>query len=174
MSLATKAKKIFKIVLDSNDTSSFTGLQFDAQFPIDLNQIIFDAEDFDKAYEMTVRFVSRSGDPAITSLSMASTYTLHINLGKGIATYKNKNSRPLCAVLSLVNDFTAYTSTVAPPYFDTKDSDNAPMMVPNLRNITSVGLNVIQSSNNTTYNASNVTTVNTNTKYICVLTLKEM
>lgn len=174
MSLATKAKKIFKIVLDSNDTTSYNGLQFDAQFPVDLNQIIFDAEDFDKAYEMTVRFVSRSGDPAVTLLTMASTYTLHINLGKGISTYKNKNGKPICAVLSLVNDFTAYTSTVAPPYFDTKDSDNAPIMVPNLRNITNIGLNVIQTSTNATFNASNNATINTNTKYICVLTFKEI
>lgn len=174
MSLATKGKKIFKVVLDSNDANSYSGSQFDATFPVDFNQIVFDAEDLDKCYEMTVRFVSRSGDPATTLLNMQSTYSLNINLGKGVATYQNRKGRPICAVLSLMNDFTAYTSTVAPTYIDTKDTDNAPSLVPNLRNITSIGLNVIINSTGATFNNANNATINTNTKYICVLTFKEI
>lgn len=174
MSAIVKAKKTYKVLLDSNDTTSFTGTQFNASYFVDLKQIIFNDEDFDKCYEMTCRFVSRSGDPATTLLNMTSTYTLHIDLGKGISTYQYKRIKPISSVLSVMNDFTAYTSTVCPTYWDTKDSDNAPSLIPNLRGITSIGLNVVQSSNNTTFNNANNSTINTATKYICVLTFREI
>jgi hypothetical protein len=174
MSSLVKARKTFKVVLDSNDTNSFTGNQFNATYFIDLNKIIFDNEDYDKCYEMTVRFVSRSGDPSVTLLNMNTTYTLYIDLGKGVSTYQFRNQRPISAVLSVMNDFTSYTSTVCPTFWDTKDSDNAPSLVSNLRNISAIGLTVMQSSNNAIFNSANNATINTNTKYICVLTFREI
>ena len=46
------------MVLDSNQTSSFSGNQFDATFQVNLSQILTEADDYKRPYEMTFAFRS--------------------------------------------------------------------------------------------------------------------
>ena len=51
---------IYKIVLDSYDTTSFIGTQFDASYYIDFNKIITNQEDFNKPYKLYISITSVS------------------------------------------------------------------------------------------------------------------
>ncbi len=51
-----KAKKSFKIVLDSNNTDSWTGSLYKANYYLDLTQIIQNNDDFFKSYYMFCLF----------------------------------------------------------------------------------------------------------------------
>ena len=55
-------KKSFKIFLDSNNTDSWFGSLYKANYYIDLNQIITDSNDFRKSYYMYCSFKSQAAD----------------------------------------------------------------------------------------------------------------
>jgi hypothetical protein len=55
----------FKIILNSNDTNTWTGSKFNANYNLDLKQILFNDRYFDKSYRMTYQFKSTS-DPALS------------------------------------------------------------------------------------------------------------
>ena len=51
---------IYKIVLDSYDTTSFIGPQFNATYYIDFNKIITNQEDYNKPYKLNISITSIS------------------------------------------------------------------------------------------------------------------
>ncbi len=51
-----KNKRTFKIFLDSFNTASFTGTQFNASYYVDLKTVISNDEDFDKSYYVYFSF----------------------------------------------------------------------------------------------------------------------
>lgn len=167
-------KRVFKVYLDSNKTSSFSGNQFDASYIVDLTKILTVDADFDKTYNMSFAFRSRSGNVAITGLSMNDVYSLNIELGKGLNTYTANMNRNAVGIIPINNDFTAYTSTSCPSFWDAKDSDNSPITVKNVRNVNVIRLTVANTTTDAIFNATNDNTINTNTKYVCVLTFTEV
>ena len=175
MSIINKGlKKVFKVVLDSSKTSNFTGLQFDANYIIDLSKMLVCDEDYDKTYYMSFSFRSRSGAPATTGLGMNTVYSLCIDLGKGYNTLSANMNRNHVGIIPIGNDFTSYTSTVCPTFFDAKEADNAPILIKNVRSLTSIRLTVVNNTTDAVFNSANDGTINTNTAYVCILTFTEI
>jgi hypothetical protein len=167
-------KRVFKVYLDSNKTTSFSGNQFDATYIVDLTKVLTVDADFDKTYNMSFAFRSRSGNGATTGLNMNDVYSLNLELGKGFNTYTANMNRNAVGIIPINNDFTAYTSTACPSFWDAKDSDNAPITVKNVRNVNTIRLTVVNTTTDAIFNATNDNTINTNTKYVCVLTFTEV
>lgn len=166
-----KPRRTFKVFLDTNDTSSYTGKQFNAQFPIDLTQVIRNADDYNKSYYMTIQYLSRYDVTGTNTISQGSVYSLHVDMGRGINVYQNRKVKlpsALVRVGSLVNGASLYT------WFDCKPTDNEPMFIENLRDLNSVTLNLIDTTNNTTFNTADTGSINTAAKYVCVLTFIEV
>ena len=172
--IKSNLKKTFKIVLDSNQTASFTGNQFDATYTVDLTKILPDQIDFERPYEMTFMFRSRAGTGLTTLLDQSTVYTLCIEMGKGFNVISSTPSRNIVGILPVNNDFTAYTSTNCPSFWDCKASDNESVLIRDLTGVTNIRLTVIRADTNNVFNSINDGTVNTNTKYICVLSLKQL
>lgn len=176
--LAGKSKKSFKVILDSNNTSSFTGNQFNASFWVDFTKIIQDDSDFDKPYEMSFCFRTISTSAATSTLTMGNTYILCIDMGKGFNAYSFDTIGGLTlnpvGILSLSNDFTNYTATQCNIFFDTKNTDNAPTYIPNIRNLTTIKLSVVDSYHGYLFNSTNNAGVNSASKYVCILTFQQV
>src|ERR1700722_4147495 len=166
-SIKSELKKTFKVVLDSNQTSSFSGNQFDATFQVNLSQILTEADDYKRPYEMTFAFRSIKGTATTTGLDMFNVHLLCIDLNKGFNVYYYPQNKNVVGILSVSNDFTAYTATVCPTFWDCKSSDNDSVLVRDLTGLTSIRLTVYESVAGTIFNVINNPTVNTNTKYVC-------
>ena len=65
-------KKTFKIMLDSNNTASWTGTLYKAVYYIDLNQIITNNDEYCKSYYMYCTFLSESADNTANSINSTS------------------------------------------------------------------------------------------------------
>jgi hypothetical protein len=167
-------KKTFKIVLDSNQTSSFTGNQFDANFTVDLTKVLTDAEDYNRPYEMTFAFRSIKGTATTTGLDQSNVHLLCIDMNKGYNVYYYPQNRNVVGILPVNNDFTAYTATICPTFWDCKSSDNDSVLIRELNGITSIRLTVLESVTGTIFNPTNNGTVNTNTLYVCILTFTQL
>jgi hypothetical protein len=172
-----RVKRTFKIFLDSNNTASFTGAQFNANFYIDLTHIIFDNEAFNKSYYMSFNFQSKSALTTNSTIQNDRVYSLHIDMGKGLNIFQYRQVKNPAGLLQIVNDFTSYTTaggvTSVPIYWNTKETDNKPVFIQNIRDISQITLNVIDTQTNTTFNGADDQTINSYTKYVCVLTFEE-
>ena len=163
----TTIKRSFKIVLDTNTLSGvpYTGTQFNATFTVDLKQVVREAWRLKKSYYMTFNFVS-SGLASVADIP-PSVYTLHIDFGKGQNIYRYNNIKVPSGIVRLSNLASA-TAGISTVFFNSSDTDNAPVLIDNLLDITTVTLNLIDTAANATF------TLNTaNTKYVCILTLTE-
>lgn len=162
--------KIFKVALCSDNTASWSGFQMDANYTIDLKTINPDLVDYDKPYKVTFNFKSISATSANSSLTMTKIYALCLDFGKGYNTYQYRQGKNYSGLLTLVNDFTVYTSTACNIFFDTKETDNAPLYLPNIQNINNIRLNVIDVSDNSTLPDANKAFL----KYCCILTFEQL
>lgn len=161
--------KIFKIALNSDDTNAWFGSsKMDALYSIDLKKVLPDPTDYDKEYEVSFTFKSMSATSASSGLTMTSLYALCLEFGKGYTTFENRFNRNYVGLLTLNNDFTAYTSTACNIYFDTKESDNAPIYLSNVKDLYNIRLSVITTNNNS------VIADATNLRYSCILTFKQL
>jgi hypothetical protein len=161
--------KSFKIALVSDNTASWTGLnKMDASYNIDIKKVFPDPKDYDRPYEVSFAFRSMSAATASNGLSMVNLYALCLDFRKGFTTLENRLNRNYAGILNLNNDFTAYTSTACNIFFDTKETENAPLYIPNIRELNNIGLSVINVSTNAPV------TDNANLKYVCVLTFKQL
>jgi hypothetical protein len=181
---ALPVKKNYKIWLDTNNTASYSGPQFDASFPVELNKIIQDPWRLKSSYRMTFSFLSRSptqADMAATGLSTQKTFKLHIDLGKGTPTMYQYNAiRVPAGVVHVKNEGVGYYTNVAaaspfniPAYFAATPNDNDPVFINDLLSVCKININLIESGVGT-FNASDDATINTNLKYIVCLNLQEL
>ena len=162
-----EVKRTFKIFLDSNRTNSYIGPQFNATYFIDLTHIIFDDKDFDKSYYMSCDFISRADTIANNGINSNNVYSLHIDAGKGLNIYQynqTKNSSFLVPVS--VSLETAIPQT----YFNLQAINQLPVFFQNIRNLSNLTLNLINTTNNSTFTGSGV---DANLRYVCVLTFVE-
>ena len=166
MIASNQVKRTFKVYLDSNNTASYSGAQFNATYPIDLTHIIFDESAYDKSYLMYVNFQSAYGTPAVTTINNNLVYTLHVDMGKGLNVFQYRQVKNPSAILQLYYDGTNVG-------WNTVETDNMPTFVQNIRNMSAITLNVIDTSTNSTFNSADNSTINTATKYVCCLTFVE-
>ena len=88
-------KKSFKIVLNNINTESYTGNEFNANYGIDLTQIIRDPNDYKKSYYMYCSFYSNADKAAIIGISSANLYTLTIDLQRSNNIYNFDTQYPV-------------------------------------------------------------------------------
>jgi len=165
--LSSKQKRTFKIFLDSNNTESYDGSLFNATYYVDLTHIIFQDEDFDKQYKMSFNFQSIFNTTAISGFDPKPIYSLHIDMGKGLNIFQYRQVKNPSGLLQISN----YVDGANNYYgFNTKETDNLPVLVQNIRNMNMITLNVINTTTNSTLSGINAGTMN----YICVLTFEEI
>jgi len=169
--MSITSKKSFKIVLDS--TKSYTGIQFNAVYNVDLKKVLLDTE-YDKQYEVKFSFRSRSGNAVTTGLNMNDMYVLALDFEKGYVSHTENMTRNIVGVLSVQNDFTSYSGTACPSFFECKEGDNGSIILPNLKSLNRIRLSVINCTSEGIFNSDNDGTINTNTRYICILTFTEI
>lgn len=174
-------KRSYSVVLDTNITASYSGSQFNANFYVDMNQIVRDASRLKKPHEMTFEFVSRSSFFAVSGITSTSVYKLHIDLGKGTPTiYQYNPVRSPSGIVRVSSEGVGvYVNPAAaasfdiPVYFNSRPKDNEPIYISDLTGITTINLALNQSGVGI-FNAADDATINTNTKYVCILTFKEL
>ena len=158
-------KKSFKIFLDSNNNDSWFGTLYKANYYIDLNQIITVSNQLNKSYYMYCSFVSQATDIVTSNINPINVYTLHIDMGKGLNIYQYRSVKNPSFILPV--DVLFSTQGIADPdtRFNLQDFNQRPTLIPNLLNLNTITLNVIDTSTNTTTNATS--------NYVCVLTFVE-
>ena len=171
-------KRRFQVVLDSNNTPSFTGSQFNATYAVDFKTVVREAWRLKKSYLMSFEFISRASTFAVSGITSNKVYQLHIDMGKSQNIYRAFQSKIPCGIVRTsalgtgVWTVTAGVSDV-PVYFDSRPDDNTPTLIDNLLDITSININLIEQPNYVTFNTANNATINTATKYVCILTFVE-
>jgi hypothetical protein len=158
-------KKSFKIFLDSNNTDSWNGNLYRANYYIDLNQIITDSNDFRKSYYMYCSFISQAADIVTNNINPLNVYTLHIDMGKGLNIYQFKQIKKPSFILPV--DVLFSTQGVADPdtRFNLQEYQQQPTVINNILNLNTIQIQVIDTSTDSTTNAI--------ADYICVLTFVE-
>jgi hypothetical protein len=159
------SKKSFKIFLDSNNTSSWAGLLYRANYYVDLKNIIQDSNDYYKSYYMYCSFVSIADDVTVNSITPAKVYTLHIDMNKGINVYQFKNTKTPSFLLPVQVNPSVLGVADPDTRFFLQDEDQRPTFIPNILNINSIQIQVIDTSTDS-ITASNA-------PYVCVLTFVE-
>ena len=167
-------KNQIKVVLDSFNTISYTGRQFDATYIVDFNKIVMTQSDLDRPYLMSIAFRSKEATSATNTIVNTDIYQLALDLGKGMNCVYNRNQYNICALLQVNNGFTSYTSTNCPTFLSCLEQDNQPVMIKSLRGVNNIRLSVIQSSNNAIFNSVDDTTINNASKFVCILTFTEL
>ena len=158
-------KKSFKIFLDSNDTNSWYGNLYRANYYVDLNQILTDANDFRKSYYMYCSFISQAIDIVTNNINTINVYTLHIDMGKGLNIYEYKQIKIPSFILPV--DVLFSTQGIADPdtRFNLQEYQQQPTVINNILNLNTIQIQVINTSTDSTTNATS--------NYVCVLTFVE-
>ena len=181
---ALPVKKNYKIWLDTNNTASYSGAQFNAQFPVELNKIIQDPWRLKSSYRMTFSFLSRSpaqADMSATGISTQKLYKLHIDLGKGTPTmYQSNAVRVPSGMVRVRNEGVGYYTNVAaasafniPAYFAALPQENDPVFINDLLGVSTININLIDPTSGT-FNATDDAAINTSLKYIVCINLQEL
>lgn len=166
--LPSSVKRTFKVILNSAATNSYIGVsKWNLNFFVDLTHVIFDDSAFDKPYYMTFNMQSGSFPTASPDISTAGNYAVHIDFGKGLNIFQYNQVKNTSGILGFGYDM---TSTPPKIYFDTKETDNAPILVNNIRNISNINVNVLDLS--TGGNGSTPSDLN-GVNYIMFLTFTE-
>ena len=165
---------IYKIILDSYDAVSYSGDQYNATYPINMNEVIKQPADLDKAYIMDVEITSVSALSTESGFSPTILYGYNLDLGKNTNAYQFNNRHFNCSgVLRFENNFYSYSSVTAggntayvtPLYIKVDDKD---FYIDSLRNINNIRFQVNSTFDNTLF----VSADNTKSRYNIVLTFR--
>lgn len=154
-------KKSFKIVLDSSNTDSFIGTLYNANYYVDLSQVIRKSEDYNKSYYIYCTLISKTDITGNTNIVSTNLYTLTLNMSNkfnNIYQYNNLNCDSF--ILPVQVNPSDNGAGGAHNGFFLKDSDQRPLYIENINNITNIQLKVFQNGQSTTATAD----------YICILT----
>lgn len=168
-----EVKRSFKIVLDSYNTNSYIGQQFNANYYIDLKTIINDESAFDKQYYVYCDFQTMADSPNNNNINLGALYTLQLNFSGigGLNTYQYDPQKFYNFVLPI----SLLTDNAVPPVNHTllklNDNNQKPIFLQNIRNMTNIYLQVFRSDNSS--QVIFVPTNPNNSKYICILTFVE-
>jgi hypothetical protein len=156
-------KKSFKIMLNSRNTASRSGASTTTlSYTVDFRSVIRSDIDYSKQYKVYCSFISNINTTAITGIdALTNNYGLYIDMGKGQNIYQFNNTRAPSFILPVV-------SMSATQYgFLLNEYNQLPIIVNNIRDITTITLSVIASSTGIALVAG------TNFGYMCCLTFEE-
>lgn len=178
---AMPLKKSFKVWLDTNNTDSYSGPQFDARFTVDMNKLITEPWRLKSSYEMTFSFRSISSTFATSGITSTKLYKCHIDLGKGTPSMFQYNAtRVPSGVVGVSSEGVGvYTNVAAaaafdiPVYFKANPIDNDPVFIPSLEGISTINVNLIDPTSGT-FNSADNAGINTATKYVVCLSFQEL
>jgi hypothetical protein len=165
---------IYKIILDSYDGVSYSGDQYNANYPINMNEVIKNPADLDKAYIMDVKITSVSSYSGESGFSPTILYGYNLDLGKNTNAYQFNNKHFNCSgVLRFQNNVYVYSSvtaggnTVYQSHLNIQ-VDDKDFYIDGLRNINNIRFQVSSTFDNTQF----VSADNTKSRYNIVLTFR--
>lgn len=157
-SFEINTKKSFKVVLNSYNTASFSSLTAptpdtgvnltrNVSYTVDFRQVIQDPNDFNKQYKMRCSFISNIATQAETGIVPATrSYSLHVDLGKNINVASYRTPRKTSYLLPVVvAPFGASASTCFNG-FALHDQDQSPIIIDNIRDISFIGVSILECS----------------------------
>lgn len=165
---------IYKIILDSYDTVSYSGDQYNAHYFINMNEVIRNPADIDKTYIMDVQILSISSLSAESGFNPTILYGYNLDLGENTNGYQFNNKHFNCSgVLRFQNNIFSYTSNLVaatatytvPLNINVDDKD---FYIDSLRNINYVKFRVSSVFDNTQFVSSD----NTKSRYNIILTFR--
>lgn len=166
---------IYKIILDSYDGASYSGDQYNANYYINMNEVIKRPADLDKSYIMDVEITSVSSYSSESGFNPTLLYGYNIDLGKNTNAYQFNNSHLNCSgILRFQNNTYLYNSITAGgnTTYNTQLNikvDDKDFFISSLRDINNIRFRVSSSFDNTQF----VSADNTKSRYNIVLTFKE-
>jgi len=169
--MAQQTKRRFNVVLDTYNTASFTGAQFDATFQVGLKRLVQNPEDLAKPYKITFSYYMQNGTFANTLLVATALYSLNIGMRQKnyIQNYNKPETYAGNIQAELITQGTGFgvTRMIARP------EDNPPFYVDNLTNLTEVQLTTYVNSTGIIVNPTNQSSYNNLTKYFVYLHFEE-
>ena len=147
---------IYKIVLDSYDTTSFTGAQYNATYYTNFNEFMLNPIHLNKAYKMYVEITSVSTYTAQSWFDPSVLYYYSVDFSKqGTHCYSYNNTRKdITGFLRFENNANVYTSSGGGTAYQTplniKVSDG-PFYIDNLLNVSNITFQVFTANNNATF-----------------------
>lgn len=166
---------IYKIILDSYDGASYSGDQYNANYYINMNEVIKRPADLDKSYIMDVEITSVSSYSSESGFNPTLLYGYNIDLGKNTNAYQFNNAHLNCSgILRFQNNTYLYNSITAGgnTTYNTQLNikvDDKDFFISSLRDINNIRFRVSSSFDNTQF----VSADNTKSRYNIVLTFKE-
>jgi hypothetical protein len=168
-----EVKRSFKVVLDSYNTNSYTGSQFNANYYVDLVRLINDEKAFDKQYNIYCQFISKSESITNNQITSTNIYTLSLNFNNvSSQIYQYNQFRNYNFIIPVEN--LTDTGGAIHTLFKLNDNTQHPVFIQNIRNLTNINLQVCQNTagDPAIQNIFDPSTMN-NSKYICILTFVE-
>jgi|688.fasta_scaffold12371_7 hypothetical protein len=154
-------KKSFKVVLNSSDTNSFIGTLYNANYYVDLSKVIRNKEDYDKSYYVYCTLISNTDITATTNIVSTNLYTLILNMSNKFNNIYQYNNINYDSFILPVQVNPSDNGGGGPHNgFFLKDTDQRPLYIDNINNLTNIHLKVLQNSQQTTASAP----------YVCILT----
>ena len=141
----SNGKTAFNIHLSSLQTASYSGSVYDATYTVDLRQHI-DVSDFQKEYNVTLAMESEMTTDleSATGINPLETYAIHLDIGPNFinANAFRERSTPhfIAFQTQWINAANVYNR------FSVGSSDNPPIRVKSLYNVSSIGFNMFSPS----------------------------
>jgi len=165
----------YKIILDSYDSVSYSQDQYNAVYPINMNEVIRNPDDLESAYMMSVKITSVSSLSSESGFNPTIIYGYNIGLNsgsRGINAYQyNNKHQNCCGFLRFENNFYTYSSVTAggnTTYLSHLNIkvDDSDFYVESLKNVNSITFQVSSAFDNTIFVSSD----NTKSRYNVILT----
>lgn len=166
-----EVKRSFKVVLDSYNTNSYTGSEFNAHYYIDLLRLINDDKAYDKQYYIYCNFLSKAENITNNQITTTNNYTLSLNFNNTsnqLYQYDQTKNYSFNIPVENLTDTGGAIHTL----FKLNDNTQQPLFIQNIRNLTKINLQVYQNTAPNVQTIFNPSTPN-NSKYICILTFVE-
>ena len=161
---------IYKIVLDSTDTTSFIGDKFNASYYIDFNKFITNQEDFDKPYKLYISITSCAAFPTESGFYTSNLFYYNLDFSKQSSHNYifNNTRRPTTGVLRFDFDTTEHTGSATQLYIKV---DDGPFYINNLRNVNNINFSVYYGESGSIFTGGSNDALS---RYIIILTLEQI
>lgn len=170
--VAVAPKRRFNVVLDTYNTANWSGKQFDANWIIDLKRIVPNPAELAKPYKVTFTFFMMGGAFATSGLSQTALYSLHLDFKRNNNIFMLDKPQPYAGNLYFNTIVNAATPTLG--QLVAYATDNHPIYLDNLTNLTLIESAIIVNSTGTVFNAADTAGVNNITKYIIYLHFEQL
>ena len=158
-----RKKRVYNIILNSQDTTSYTGTRWNAQYFANFANIM-EAEALKSSY--LVRFRIKVRPTLSTTFNPLQSITaLHLGFSTCGYNMSNNANTKFAGILTYFGEVN-YTNSVTSYYSDTKITDNPPMYIDNLANTNVINLSVFDIS-------SPITFFGSIGHYVCIVTFEE-